>query len=113
MKAADSLNRALRFRRDASRYASLAHLYCTFGMAFLRCCYHQILGPRRHLPKFSNGVCSYSEIFVCLNSHLVWQAAKSDVERGSAFGLVSHKASLTARTAPPSVDVPALGPANG
>jgi hypothetical protein len=24
-----------------------------FGMTFLRGCYHQILGPRRHLPKFS------------------------------------------------------------
>jgi hypothetical protein len=24
-----------------------------FGMTFLRDCYHQILGPRRHLPKFS------------------------------------------------------------
>jgi hypothetical protein len=45
---------ALRFRRGASRCASLADLYCAFGMAFLRCCYHQILGPRRHLPKFSN-----------------------------------------------------------
>jgi hypothetical protein len=30
---------ALRFWRGASRCASLADLYCAFGMAFLRCCY--------------------------------------------------------------------------
>jgi hypothetical protein len=43
------------------------------------------------LPKFTNGVCRYSEISVCLNSHLIWQTTKSDLERGSAFGLISHK----------------------
>jgi hypothetical protein len=42
------------------------------------------------LPKFANRVCRYSEIFVSLNSHLIWQTGKSDVERGSAFGLISH-----------------------
>jgi putative restriction endonuclease len=37
-----------RFRKDARRYAGLAHPYCTFGIAFLRGCYHQIprSGPR-------------------------------------------------------------------
>jgi len=45
--------KSLRFRRDASRCASLAHFYCAFGMAFLRGCYHQILGPLLHLPKFA------------------------------------------------------------
>src|SRR5919204_1851596 len=79
------------FRRGARRHASLGHSYYAFVTAFLRRCYGQIFGPRRHLPKFANGVCRYSEIFVCLNSHLIWQAAKSDLERGSAFGLVSHK----------------------
>jgi hypothetical protein len=38
-------------------------------------------------------MCRYSEIFVCLNSHLIWQAAKSDVERGSA-GLLTADVSL-------------------
>jgi hypothetical protein len=67
-------------------------------MPFLWCCYHQILGPRRYLPKFSNGVCRYSEIFVCLNSHLIWQAAKSDVERGNTFALIAgHRSSLIAQ----------------
>jgi len=80
----------LRFRRGARRHASLAHSYYAFGTAFLGRCYGQIFGPRRQLPKFSNGVCRYSEIFVCLNSHLIWQAAKSDLERGCAFGLISH-----------------------
>jgi len=87
--------KSLRFRRDASRYASLAHFYCAFGMAFLRGCYHQILGPLLHLPKFGNGLCGYSDASVHLDSHLIWQAAKSYVERGSAFGFISHK--VTAR----------------
>src|SRR5499427_9635755 len=81
----------LRFRRGARRHASLAHFYYAFETAFLGCCYGQIFGPRRHLPKFSNGVCRHSEIFVRLNSHLIWQAAKSDVECGSAFRFISHK----------------------
>jgi hypothetical protein len=97
MKATHSLNRALLFRRDASRYASPAHLYCASGMAFLRGCYHQILGPRRHLPKFANGLCSHSDVWVHLHPHLIWQATKSYVERGNAFGLISHKGFLTAR----------------
>jgi hypothetical protein len=37
-------------------------------------------------------MCRYSEIFVCLNSHLIWQAAKSDVERGNALGLYRIRA---------------------
>jgi hypothetical protein len=97
MKATHSLNRALPFRRDASRYASPAHLYCAFGMAFLRGCYHQILGPRGHLPKFANGLCSHSDVWVHLHPHLIWKATKSYVERGNAFGLISHKGFLTAR----------------
>src|SRR5437016_1413903 len=62
----------------------------SFGMAFLRCCYHQILGPRRHLPKFANGLCRYSDVWVHFDPHLIWQATKSYVERGNAFGLISH-----------------------
>ena len=81
----------LRFRRGARRHGSLAHFYCAFGTAFLGCRYGQIFRPRRYLPKFSYGVCRYSEILVCLNSHLIWQAAKSDVEGGSAFRFISHK----------------------
>ena len=33
-------------------------------MAFLRCCYHQILGPRRHLPKFVNSLCRHVGAYV-------------------------------------------------
>ena len=84
---------ALLFRRGASRYASLADLYCAFGMAFLRCCYHQILGPRGHLPKFSNCLCRHHGACVRLNPHLGWQAAKSYVERIDAFALIpGHRA---------------------
>src|SRR5262249_4101603 len=81
----------LLFRRAASRYASLAHLYRAFGMAFLRGCYRQILGPSRHLPKFSNSLCRHADAWVHLDPHLIWQATKSYVERGNAFRLKSHK----------------------
>jgi hypothetical protein len=57
--------------------------------------YHQILGPRRHLPKFANGHCGHSDVWVRLHPHLTWQATKSYVERGNAFGFTSHKGSLT------------------
>jgi PAS domain-containing protein len=83
--AAFAVARRLRFRRGACRYASLADLYCAFGMTFLRGCYHQILGPRRDLPKLSNGLCRHAGAYVCLNLHLGWQAAESDVERSNAF----------------------------
>ena len=56
-------------------------------MVILWCCYHQILGPRRHLPKFANGCYRHSDIWVRLDRHLTWQAAKSYVERGNALGL--------------------------
>jgi hypothetical protein len=57
-------------------------------MAFLRCCYRQILGPRRHLAKLANGLCRHSDIWVHLDPHLIWQATKSYVERGNAFALI-------------------------
>src|SRR5262245_13006891 len=79
---------ALRLRRGACRYASLADLYCAFGITFLRGDYHQILGPRRHLPKFSNSLCRYAGVHVRLNLHLGWQAAESYVERSNAFALI-------------------------
>jgi hypothetical protein len=79
---------ALPFRRGASRYASLADLYCPLRMAFLRCCYHQILGPRRHLPKFSNSLCRHAGASVRLNPHLGWQAAESYVERSDILALI-------------------------
>jgi len=60
-------------------------------MMILRCCYHQILGPGRHLPKFANGFYRHSDIWVRLDPHLTWQATKSYVERGDAFGLILHQ----------------------
>ena len=64
----------------------------------LRCCYHQILGPGSHLPKFANGCYRHSDIWVRLDPHLTWQATKSYVERGNAFGLILHHGSLTTRS---------------
>jgi hypothetical protein len=64
-------------------------------MAFLWGCYHQILGPRRHLPKFSNSLCRHAGACVRLNAHLGWQAAESYVERSNAFALIpGHRVSL-------------------
>jgi hypothetical protein len=83
----------LRFRRGSSGYARLAHFYRAFGVAFLWGCYHQILGPLLDLPKFANGLCRYSDASVHVDSHLIWQATESYVERSSAFGLISHKGS--------------------
>src|SRR6516225_4116444 len=80
--------RVLRFRRGACRYASLADLYCAFGMTFLRDCYHQILRPRRHLPRFSNSLCRHAGAYISLNPHLGWQAAESYVERSDVFALI-------------------------
>src|SRR5262249_51869103 len=80
--------RALRFRRGACRYASLADLYCAVRITFLRGCYHQIFGPRRHPPKLSNGLCRHAGAYVRLNLHLGWQAAESYVERSNAFALI-------------------------
>jgi len=54
-------------------------------MAFLRRCYHQILGPGRNLSKLANGLCRHSDVWVHLDPHLHWQATKSYVERGNAF----------------------------
>src|SRR5262249_42198353 len=79
---------ALLFRRGASRHASFADLYCAFGMVFPGCCYDQILGPRRHLPKFSNSLCRHAGAYISLNPHLGWQAAESYVERSDVFALI-------------------------
>jgi len=58
-------------------------------MTFLRCCYHQILGPRRHLAKLSNGLCRHADTCIRFNAHFGWQAAESYVERSKAFALIS------------------------
>src|SRR5262245_19338082 len=80
--------RVLRFRRGACRHAGLADLYRALGKTFLRGRYHQILGPRRHLPKFANGLCRHAGACVRLDLHLGRQTAESYVERSNAFALV-------------------------
>src|SRR3989442_6053674 len=102
-------HRALRFRRGACRSASLADLYCAFAMTFLRGCYHQILGPRRHLPKFSNSLCRHAGACVRLNLHLGWQAAESYVERSNAFALIpGHRVLVDCSAAEQSPPLKAL-----
>jgi hypothetical protein len=88
--------RALRFRRGARRHASLAHFYCAFGTPLVWRCYHQILGPRRHLAKFTNGVRRYSEVLVCLNSHLIWQTPRAMWSAAVLLGLYRIRGLLTA-----------------
>ena len=80
----------LRFRRDASRYVRLVHLYRAFVIAFLWGGYHQVLGPSLHPAKFADSLRRYSDVPIHLDPHLIWQATKSYVERGRAFWLVSH-----------------------
>jgi hypothetical protein len=71
--------------------ARLAHFYNTFGMAFLRRCYHQILGPRRYLSEFADSLCRHCNARFHLNPHMTWQATKRYVQRANAFELVLHE----------------------
>jgi hypothetical protein len=59
--------------------ARLAHFYYAFGIVFLRRCYHQILGPRRHLPEFANGFCRHGNARLHFDPHMTWQATKGYV----------------------------------
>jgi hypothetical protein len=61
-----------------------------FGITILRCRDSTVVGPRRHVPKFADGLCRHADVRVHLDPHLIWQASKSDVERGNAFRLVVH-----------------------
>jgi hypothetical protein len=65
-------------------------------MAFLRRCYHQILGPRRHLAEFADGLCRHGNARFHLDPHTTRQATKSYVKGGNAFGLIFHWASSLA-----------------
>src|SRR5262245_33340471 len=89
-----SFHACLRFRRSASRYVRLAHLYSAVRIAFVRSCYGQILGPRSYLPKFADSLWRRLDAWVHLDPHLIWQATESYMERRDAFGLVPHECSL-------------------
>src|SRR5262249_48383958 len=67
--------------------------YCVLGMAVLRRRNCQIFGPNRHLAKFPDGPCRYFDVRVHFNPHSIWQATERKLERGDAFGFVSHKGS--------------------
>jgi hypothetical protein len=47
-------------------------------------------GPRRHLPKFANGLCRYLDVLLYLDRPVIWQANKNHAERSNANGVVSH-----------------------
>ena len=64
-------------------------------MVFLWGRYRQILGLRRDFSEFADRLGGYSDISVRLDPHLIWQATKSYVKRGNAFGLYRIRASLT------------------
>jgi hypothetical protein len=59
--------------------ARLAHFYHAFGIAFLRRCYHQILGPRRHLSELADGLRGHCNAWFRVNPHVTRQATKSYV----------------------------------
>src|SRR5262249_13245407 len=48
--------------------------------------------PYGDLPKFANGRCGYSDVWVSFDPHLTRQTTKGYVKRGYAFGLVLHRA---------------------
>src|SRR5262245_29816113 len=98
----------LRFRHSASRYVRLAHLYSAVGVALLRSCYGQILGPRRQFPQLADRLWRGPNVCLQLHSHLIWQATECDVERRDAFGLVPHEYSLllTAKCEEPTTSSP-------
>jgi hypothetical protein len=62
-------------------------------MTLLRCCYRQIFRPDRHLAKFADGLPRQFDLWVHLYPHLIWQAAKSQLECSYAFGFVPHEVS--------------------
>ena len=70
--------------------ARLTYSYYAFGMPVLRYCYHQILGPRRYLSEFADGLCRYCNARFHFNPHVTWQASKRYVQRANAFGLILH-----------------------
>src|SRR5262252_3813408 len=76
---ATASSRVLPSRWVMSGDARLAYFYHAFGIAFLRRCYHRILGPRRHLPEFADGLCRHCNAGFHLNPHITWQATKSYV----------------------------------
>jgi hypothetical protein len=65
--------------------ARLVYFYHAFGMAFLRRCYHQILGPRRYLSQFADGLCRHCNARFHVNPHTTWQATKRYMQRANAF----------------------------
>jgi hypothetical protein len=82
-----SFHAYLRFRRSASRYVRLAHLYSAVGIALLRSCYGQILGPRGHLPKFAYSLWRRLDAWVHLDPHLIWQAPRATWSAAMLLGL--------------------------
>jgi hypothetical protein len=87
---ATAFNRVLPSRWVMGGDARLAYFYHAFGMTLLRRCYDQILGPRRYLSEFADGLCRHCNARFHLNPHTIWQATKRYVQRATAFRLVLH-----------------------
>ena len=77
-----------------SQGSSAGNTYSAIGIAFLRSCYRQILGPCREPPQLADR----SDVCFQLHPHRIWQATKSYLERGDVFGLISHENSLLSGT---------------
>ena len=85
------------YRFGETRVAALALLTFTALPAW-RSCGVTIAKFSGHAVAFRsspNGHCGHSDVRVRLHPHLTWQATKSYVKRGNAFGFISHKGSLT------------------
>src|SRR5215471_155584 len=92
--------RELLFGGDARGEARLAHLDGAVGIAFRGRRYDQIVGPGRDVAKLADGLCGDRDIRVDLHPHLPGQAAKSDLKRVDAFGLIAHRGFLPVRHPP-------------
>ena len=70
-----------------------AYPYRALGIPFLRRRDCQVVRPNRHLAKVADGPCRYFDARLHFDTHPIWQATKSKLERSDAFGFVSHEGS--------------------
>ena len=82
---------ALRFGYRPRRDVYFAYPDEAVRMPVLRCRYCQILRPGRHFAKVTDGLCRNRDPWVYFDPHLGRQPTQSDMESGTAFGLISHE----------------------
>src|SRR5262249_25300081 len=84
---------ALCFWRHAPFDVRPADPYAAGGPFLLRYIEDKVVGPSIELAKLADGLGREMRVGVQFDPHLFREPAKSDLERGDAFGLVAHCAS--------------------